>query len=87
MSEELALGVRWSCGCITLADARPSAMSAADKRKVGDYVAAGAEVVRMPADTLRAQPHFLPSACPHTPKGWGEDAASVRFPSQLRILG
>lgn len=61
---------RWSCGCITYANTRPTELDRESRKEIADIVARGGEIVRTTVEEARQMPHFLPMECPHEPKGW-----------------
>lgn len=61
-----------ACGCITYWSADPQDKDAA--KTAAGFIAEGGQVVRRSTDELRSDPLFLPSECPHEPKGWERPA-------------
>lgn len=74
-SDTAIIGVQ-SCGCITLAIARPGSreQSKKDQREEADQIAEvvrnGGSIVHTTVGEAKADPNFLPWECPHDPKGW-----------------
>lgn len=71
MSEdrEAVVGVQ-SCGCVTYANSRPDWMNRDDEKTLARIVREGGQVIRTTVAEARKMPDFLPTECPHDPKGW-----------------
>ena len=73
-SDPAILGVQ-RCGCVTLAIARPAEeLDRESQDELMEVVREGGQIERTTVGGARRRKHFLPSACPHDPKGWGRDA-------------
>jgi len=73
-TDPCVIGVE-SCGCVTVAVARPAEPLEKHWRDaLAEVVANGGEVVRTTCAEAKERPNFLPSECPHDPKGWAPDA-------------
>lgn len=70
-ASDCVVGVH-ACGCMTYWSADPQDKDAA--KHAARFVAEGGQVVRRNTDELRSDPLFLPSECPHVPKGWERPA-------------
>lgn len=69
-TDQVIIGVQ-SCGCITLAVARPGQfLSEATQRSICEIVEEGGQILRTTVGEARAMPHFLEPECPHDPCGW-----------------
>jgi hypothetical protein len=69
-SDRAIIGVQ-SCGCVTLAIARPARqLDRETQAEIAQIIQSGGKVVTTTVDDARALPNFLPSKCPHKPKGW-----------------
>jgi len=68
-SDMAVAGVQ-SCGCITYANSEPDRLNGEDRKALMQIVKSGGEVRRTTVGEIRDDPNFLPSTCPHEPKGW-----------------
>jgi hypothetical protein len=60
------------CGCVTYANALPDIpMDRFDREAQRRIIESGGQLLRTTVAKARANPNFLPSECPHDPKGWG----------------
>lgn len=59
-----------ACGCITYANSRPDELDAEDKRAIARIVEEGGSIARTTIAGAQRRKNFLPSQCPHEPKGW-----------------
>lgn len=58
------------CGCVTYLNCRPDDLDRDSKKTITDVIASGGQILRKSLEEVRAMPDFLPSECPHEPKGW-----------------
>jgi hypothetical protein len=68
-SVECILGVQ-SCGCVTYANTRPDSLDRDDQKDIARIISKGGSIIRTTVEEARGRENFLPSECPHDPKGW-----------------
>lgn len=84
---DVLLGVQ-RCGCITLVETETDAPDRTTRAALARIVSQGGEVRRMSLASARATGCFLPSECPHNPKGWEREAPKEPDPIRFeRPLG
>lgn len=59
-----------SCGCVTYANSRPDDLDRTDEKVFAALIREGGQIVRTTVEEAHQMPHFMPSECPHDPKGW-----------------
>ena len=58
------------CGCITYANTRPDDLDREDQKTITGIVQKGGSIEHTTVEAARDRANFLPSECPHDPKGW-----------------